>query len=92
VGVRGTTSLNDAWDTIFLGGTPNLMTPYAWDGYISEILIYDKELDFETARKVSAYLGQKWGFKSSLTTPYNNTDVYYPIRSGPLVSSQKFTA
>ncbi len=87
VGQRGSYSLNVEWDSIFIGtnGAPGIMeTP--WDGVISEVLVYDSSLSDSNCAKVAAYLGQKWGFKSSLTTPYDTQDVYKPVTSGPLFS------
>lgn len=85
----GSDSLSVQWDAIFLG-TNNPDFPdnldYYWNGPISEILIYDTNLSDNDLLKVSAYLGQKWGFKSSLFTPYNSESVFRPIPKGPNIS------
>ena len=84
---RGTTTLSGQWDMIFIGtnGAPGPFEA-AWVGSISEVLVYDTSLSDADTAKVSAYLGQKWGFQSSLTTPYNTETVYRPVTSGPLFS------
>lgn len=84
--VRLGASLNVVWDGIFIGtnGAPGLSEAY-WNGPISEVLIYDTELSDSNITKVSAYLGQKWGFKSSLTTPYNDEQVFRPVTGGASV-------
>jgi len=88
----GSFSLNVSWDRIFIGtdGLPGIMENY-WDGSISEIIVYDNALSDTDITKVSAYLGQKWGFKDSLTAPYNSEQVYRPVQSGPSVYMKQFT-
>ncbi len=82
---NGTFSLNESPAGVFLGysGAPSPMDS-PWDGPISEILVFDKNLSEANIQKVAAYLGQKWGFQSSLTPPYDMETVYRPPRDGPL--------
>lgn len=68
---------------MYLGGFKGGETSIYFPGNISEILLYSKSLSLEEQNKVSAYLGQKWGLKSSLQSPYTVTQVYYPVTSGP---------
>lgn len=82
-------SLSVQWDAIFIGtNNPNLPPgmDYFWNGPIAEILIYDTNLSSSDILKVSGYLGQKWDFKSSLTTPYDAETVYRPVPVGPNIS------
>lgn len=78
-------SLNSQPASILLGyngGPPFMDAP--WDGPIAEILVFDTNLSLANIQKVAAYLGQKWGFQSSLTPPYDSETVYRPPREGPL--------
>jgi hypothetical protein len=81
----GAYSLSDFPAGVFLGynGGPDFMNS-PWDGPIAEILVFDKNLSEANIQKVAAYLGQKWGFQSSLTPPYDSETVYRTPRSGPL--------
>ncbi len=83
----GTNSLSVQADFVFIGtnGAPGFSEEY-WDGCISEVLVYDTSLSDSDTAKVAGYLGQKWGFKDILTTPYDSQTVYRPVTQGPLFS------
>lgn len=82
---NGTFSLNQQPAGVFLGysGAPSPMDS-PWEGPIAEILVFNKNLSDADIQKVAAYLGQKWGFQSSLSPPYDIETVYRPPRDGPL--------
>ncbi len=82
---NGAYSLNAQPAGIFLGfsGAPSPMDS-PWDGPIAEILVFNTKLSTANIQKVAGYLGQKWGFQSSLAPPYDVESIYKPPRIGPL--------
>jgi hypothetical protein len=87
IGTRASAqTLNGVWDVIFLGtnGVPG-GGALPWIGSISEVIVYEDVLEVSNIQKVAGYLGQKWGFQGSLSTPYNEEQVFKPVTTGASV-------
>lgn len=49
--------------SLFIGGTSN--TAENWNGFISEIIVYDRALKTEERQSIERYLGKKYGIRTS---------------------------
>jgi hypothetical protein len=76
----GIESLNGG-KSIYIGHSDPAIFDFPFSGTIAEILVYDSVVAID---KVTAYLGQKWGFGTQIFGAFADKRVFYPIRSGPI--------
>ena len=71
------TGTTGAFTGLDIGSRPGDPRQQSWNGYVSEILVYNSALTTHARRQVEGYLAWKWGMQSSLPSshPYSKAPV-----------------